>query len=94
LTLHLCLFIVNNQLDAKFFISYVFIPILYMFRVPLCSSSGESVVLIRYLVYVTLCRWPSSVQVWMELQFHSNLHTLFIAKGHTFYFWLVPRPQK
>jgi hypothetical protein len=40
-----------------------------MFRAPLCSSSGESIVLIRYLVYlyVTLCRWPSSVQVWMEL---------------------------
>jgi hypothetical protein len=33
---------------------------------PLCSSSGESVVLIRYLVYVTLCRWRSSVQVWIE----------------------------
>jgi len=38
-----------------------------MFRAPLCSSSGESIVLIRHLVYVTLCRWPSSVQVWMEL---------------------------
>ena len=44
----------------------VFIPILYMFRVPLCSSSGESIVLMWYVVYVTLCRWPSSVQVWME----------------------------
>jgi len=21
------------------------------------------------------CRWPSSVQVWMEPQFHPNLHT-------------------
>jgi hypothetical protein len=37
-----------------------------MFRRPLCSSSGESIVLIQLLVYVTLCRWPSSVQVWME----------------------------
>jgi len=46
---------------------YMFIPILYMFQTPLCSSSGESVVLIQYLVYVTLCRWPSSV--------HPNLHT-------------------
>jgi len=36
----------------------VFIPILYMFRVPLCSSPRESIVLIRHLVYVTLllCR--------------------------------------
>jgi len=37
-----------------------------MFRAHLCSSSGESIV-IWHLVYVTLCRWPSSVQVWMEL---------------------------
>jgi hypothetical protein len=37
-----------------------------MFRAPLCSSSGKSILLIRHLVYVTLCRWPSSVQVWME----------------------------
>jgi len=27
--------------------------------------------LIRHLVYVTLCRWPSGVQVWMELQFQT-----------------------
>jgi len=40
--------------------SYVFIPILHMFRGPLCSSSGESIVLIRDLVYVTLCK----VTVW------------------------------
>ena len=46
-----------------------------MFRAPLCSSSGESFVLIWHLVYVTVCRWLSSVQVWMELQFHPNLHT-------------------
>jgi len=57
----------NNQLDAQFFFSYIFIPLLYMFRAPLCSSSGESIVSI-HLVYVTLCRWPSSVQVWMELE--------------------------
>jgi len=37
-----------------------------MFQAPLCSSSGVSVALIRHLVYVTLCRWLSSVQVWME----------------------------
>jgi hypothetical protein len=46
-----------------------------MFRAPLCSSSGESIVLMRLLVYVTLCMWPSGVQVWMELQLHPNLHT-------------------
>jgi hypothetical protein len=52
-----------------------FIPVLYMFRAPLCSSSGEWFVSILYLVHVTLCRWLSGVQVWMRLQFHPNLHT-------------------
>ena len=43
-----------------------------MFRATMCSSSGESVVLIRHLAYVTLCRWPSGMQIWM---FHPYLHT-------------------
>jgi hypothetical protein len=51
--------------------SYMFISIHYMFRAPMRSSSEESIVSIRHLIYVTLCRWPSSVQVW----FHPNLHT-------------------
>ena len=40
----------------------MFISILYMFRAFKCSSSGDSVVSIQYLVYVTLCRWPSGMQ--------------------------------
>jgi hypothetical protein len=55
LTVHLCSVLVNKQLDAQFF-SYIFIPTLYMFGAPLCSLSGESIVLIRHLMYVTLCR--------------------------------------
>jgi len=34
-----------------------------MFRATLCSSPGESIVSIQHLVYVTLCRWPSGMQV-------------------------------
>ena len=49
-------------------IFYVFISILYMFRATSCSSSGESIVSIQPLVYVTLCRWPFGVHV-------SDLHT-------------------
>jgi len=37
-----------------------------MFRALMCSLSGELIVSIRHLVYVTLCRWPSGVQVWVE----------------------------
>jgi len=46
----------NDQLDAQFFTVYMFIPILYMFRATKCSSSGESIVSIRPLAFVTLCR--------------------------------------
>ena len=49
------------------------ISILYMFPTAMFSSSGESIVSIRHLVYVTLYRWPSSMQAWMEL--HPSLHT-------------------
>jgi len=55
LTVHLGIFLVNNQLDANFCL-YMFISILYMFRAFKCSSSGESIGSIWYLVYVTLCR--------------------------------------
>jgi len=30
-----------------------------MFRATFYSSSGESIVSIQHLVYVTQCRWPS-----------------------------------
>jgi len=43
----------------------MFISILYMFRTAMCSSSGELIVSIRYLVFVTVCRWPSGMHVWM-----------------------------
>jgi hypothetical protein len=52
--------------------SYVFISILYMFRAAMWPSSEESVVSMRHLVYVTLCRRPSGMQVWTECP---NLHT-------------------
>ena len=55
-------FFVNNQLEAQFFFLHLLIPILYMFRANMCSSSGESFVSVRSLVYVTVCRWPCGVQ--------------------------------
>jgi len=39
------------------------ISILYMFRTATCPSSGELIVSIRHLVYVTLCRWPANQKV-------------------------------
>jgi len=34
-----------------------------MFRAAMCPSSGELIVSMRHLLYVTLCRWPSGMQV-------------------------------
>jgi len=64
---HLITIFISNQLDVQLFFLYLFIPILYMFRAAKRSSSGETIVSIRPLVYVTLCRWPCGMQVWMEL---------------------------
>jgi len=47
------LVLVNNQLDAQFLFSYMFIKNRYMFGALVCSSSGELIVSIRHLVYVT-----------------------------------------
>jgi hypothetical protein len=55
LIVHLGIILINTQLDAQFLL-YIFISILYMFRATLCSSSGQSIVSIQHLVYVTLCR--------------------------------------
>jgi len=43
----------------------MFIPNLYMFRALMCSSSGVLIASVRHLVYVTQCRWPSGMQVWV-----------------------------
>ena len=55
------LIFVNKPTWCRVF-SYMFISILYMFRAAMCPSSGELIVSMRHLVYVTLCRWPSGMQ--------------------------------
>jgi hypothetical protein len=56
LTVHLGTILVNNQPDALFYV-YLFISLLYMFRGTQCSSSGELIVSIHNLIYITLCRY-------------------------------------
>jgi len=46
-----------------------------MFPATLSSSSGESIVSIHYLVNVTLCRWPSGMQVGKEIHLHRVTYT-------------------
>jgi hypothetical protein len=55
LTVHLGIILVNNQLGALFSM-YLLISLLYVFRSTQCSSSGESIVSIRHLVCITVCR--------------------------------------
>jgi len=53
-----------------------------MFRATKCSSSGESTVSIRPLVYVTLCRWPILFLIFIysnSLHVSSN-HVLIIRR--------------
>ena len=79
------MFLVNNQLDAQLFF-YKFISVLYMFRAAMCSSSGQSIVSIQYLVYVTLCGWPSGMQVWMVLK--TSIHTCISDQTHSFFLYM------
>ena len=74
-TVRLGMIPVNNQLDAQFPL-YMFISILYMFRAALCSSSGDSTVSIQHVVYVSLCGWPSGVQVGKTCTPDGHLHTV------------------
>jgi len=55
-------FEITNLTHRSFFF-YLFIPILYMFRVTMYSSSGETIVSTQPLVCVTLCRWPCGMHV-------------------------------
>jgi hypothetical protein len=66
-TTFLGIILVNNQPRRTILFSYMFISILYMFRATSCSSSGESVVSIQLALYVTLCKWPSSMQVGKDI---------------------------
>jgi len=58
----------------------MFIPNLYMFGALMCSSSGELIVSILHLVYVTVCRWPSGMQVWVPPKLANQ--TVTYIEGH------------
>jgi hypothetical protein len=61
-----CSFLLITNL-TWFFQFFKFIYLLFMFRATQCSSSGESIVSIHHLVYVTLCRWLPGMPVRKEL---------------------------
>jgi len=74
---HLGITLIINELDAQFLL-YIFVSVLYIFRATLCSSSGESILSIQHLVYVTLCRCPSGTQIGKEL----SSFPICIPDGH------------
>ena len=66
-------------------LSYMFISILYMFRAAMCPSSGELIVSIRNLVYVTLYRWPFGAHVK-----HNSFSCMFIYILYMFWAAMCP----
>jgi hypothetical protein len=75
LIVHLGIILGNNQLDVQFFFLICLFQFSTCFEQTSCSSSGESVVSVQRLVHVTLCRWPSGMQVGKEIHFLFDLHT-------------------
>jgi len=68
---HLSIILFNDQLDTHLFFVYVYFNSLHVLSIEVLIIRRFSWS-IWYLVYVTLCRWLSGMQVWMEL--HPNLH--------------------
>jgi len=73
LTVHTGMILVNNQLDIQFFM-YVYFYFVHV------SGSHVSIirriiVSMRYLVYITLCRWLSGMGWPSGMQEHMLLHT-------------------
>jgi len=58
----------------------MFISILYMFRAAIFPSSGELILSMRHLVYVSLCRWPSGMQAGMS--FRPAYQTVIYTEWH------------
>ena len=59
-----CIIFVNKPTWCTIF-SYMFIYVLYMFQAATCPLSGELIGSLQHLVYVTLCRWPSGMEVFL-----------------------------
>jgi hypothetical protein len=52
---------------------YVYLNSLHVSSTPVLII--RRIVLIRHLVYVTVCRWPSGVQVWTDGHVHRVTYT-------------------
>ena len=92
-------FIFNDEHDAQFFF-YMFVSILYMFRAFKCSSSGDLIVSIRYLVYVTYIEWhiPDIILIqwiswWWVLEFSKHVENWnkYIQKKNCASSWSLNR---
>jgi len=86
LTVHLVM-ILGKWPTCHTILFYVFISILCMFQANPCSSSGESIVSIQPLVYVTLCQWLFHVQVGKDLHTKWSLTQSDIYQRLHWYNW-------
>ena len=72
------MFLVNDQRDAQFLSTYLFLFLtLYMFRAHRAHHQERQIVSIQPLVAVTLCRWPCRVQVGP----HGHRHRVTATRG-------------
>jgi hypothetical protein len=85
-------FLVNDQRDAQFFTTYLFLFLtLYMFRAHRAHHQESQIVSIQPLVTVTLCRWACRVQVGSELpscKRHGHRHRVTVTRGCVNTIWL------
>jgi len=64
---------ITNLTHSSF--SCMFISILYMFRTAMCPSSGELIVSLRHLVYVTVCRCFNGTAVPSKPAYEKGIYT-------------------
>jgi len=73
--MHLGTIFVNNQPDTQFLFYVCLFLFPSMFQAAVCSSSGELIVSIWHLVYVTVYRWPSVVHT-RRSSIHSDIYQM------------------
>jgi len=81
LTVHLGSILVNNHLDAQFFFRIYLFQFSTCFENP-CAHHQENQMYQYDIWYMSLCKWPSSVRVWMELGFPETSGTTIKSAKH------------
>jgi hypothetical protein len=82
-----------NKTNLMHIFSCMFISILSMFRATICPSSGEITVSVRHLVFVTLCGWPSHMQVSRRSSTQSDKYQVLHWYSYFSWWWAHGCPK-